>query len=291
MIPRSFKLVNGNGETQDITSKTVFFHEPTGLGFTKSNSYYRVGSRYILVDSYPEQIKISGKVALVGDNPYESYFNFVRFCELTPLYLLYTPSPESGEEHYSGRIYRLPVLLTAIEKTELEQQGYLDVSVTFDALSPWFRYMVAENTAEDIRLPWGIKWGIRFGTSGFRDGIVSDGSANSPGRLTIYGPISNPHWIHYLNGNPIGEGGFNKNESVEISENEMIIIDNTKDPFTIIKSSKSGEVLEDLYPKSDFMTRRFIFLQPGTNTIVIKDGGGDISNNARLEAYLYYDTV
>ena len=294
MIPRTFKLINSNGETLDITSKTVFFHEPKGLGFTKTNSYYRIGSRYIMVDSYPEQIKISGKVALVGENPYESYFNFIKFCELTPLYLLYTPRPDAGEEYYSGRVYRLPVVLSAVEKTELELQGHLDVSVTFEALSPWFRYEVAANTSEDAEpLIWGIRWGIRFGAYGFKNGIVSDGASNSPSRLTIYGPIKNPKWKHFVNGNLFGEGRFNTEEvgDVEINENEMIMIDNTKDPFTIVKCSKAGDILEDLYPKSDFATKRFLFLQQGKNTIEIRDHVNGISNNARLEAYLYYDTV
>lgn len=292
MIPRTFKLVNGNGAAYDITSKDIFFHDPSGLGFRKSNSYHRVGRRYILVDSQPDQISVDGSIAFLGDNPYEQYFNFVSFTQITPLFLFYTPDPDMDPSVYkSGRVYRLPVEISSISKSEIKEEGYLDCSITFQGLSPWFQYVDLNNSNDVAPLVWGITWGVRFGYIRFADGIVSDGNIASPSRLTIYGPITNPTWEHYVNGKKSSSGSFNtKDGDFVVAEGEKIVIDNTDAPYKIVKIKADGTT-ENVYQKTDFSTSRFFYLMPGKNIVVIRDKDGEKYYNARLEAYLYYDTV
>ena len=297
MIPRLFTLVNGNSETYDITSTDTFFHEPEGLGYQKTNTYHRIGKRYILIDSVIDQPTISGKIAFVGSYPYESYSSFIDFCKYEPLILEYTPDIEGAPYGYiSSTTYRIPVVISKIEKTEIEEQGYLDVGIEFQGLSPWYKYVDLDNGDPNEKvepLIWGITWGVQFGYNPFSNGIISDGNPNSPAKLTIYGPIVNPTWSLYLDGNKVSDGGFNISTYGDfiLSEDENLVIDNTVMPYSITKVNvKTGEI-ENVYSKSDFMTTRFINLDPGKNIVVIKDQNGDNYYNARLEAYLYYDTV
>ena len=292
MIPRTFRLVNGNGESYDITSTTTFFHEPSGLGFSKSNSYHQVGRRYILVDSQPDQINVTGSIAFLGAYPYEQYFNFVSFLQITPLYLFYTPDPDVDPDYgKSGRTYRLPVEVASIDKSEILEEGYLDCSITFHGLSPWFRYVVISHEQGADPLIWGITWGIEFGSNGFAEGITSDGTIASPSRLTIYGPIVNPRWELYVNGAKQSDGAFNTTESnFTVAEGEKLVIDNTNVPFTVTLIKADGS-MEDVYQKTDFSTSRFFYLSPGKNIVKITDKDGERYYKAQLEAYLYYDTV
>ena len=294
MIPRTFIIVNGNDESYDITSTKSFFHEPSGLGFSKSNSYHRVGSRYIRVDSQPDQISVEGKIAFTGEDPYGDYFGFVSFCQVEPLYLYYVPDPDLDPAFStSGRIYKLPVTVSKIEKSEILQEGYLDCAITFEALSPWIRYVDNDNRVNRVApLVWGITWGIRFGTNPFREGIISDCNSSSPSILTIRGPIINPSWELYADGNYISDGRFDLSQGdFTLTEDEELVIDNTVIPYTITKINTVTGAVEDVYQKTDFTTARFIFLQPGQNVILIKNGNGKSHYDARLEAYLYYDTV
>lgn len=297
MIPRTFRLVNGNGVSYDITSKQTFFHEPSGLGFSKSNTYHQVGSRFILVNSQPEQISVQGSVAFLGDDPYGEYFKFVSFCQIEPLYLFYTPDPDlDPAASTSGRTYRLPVTVSRIDKSEILKEGYLDCSITFEALSPWIRYIDLDNGDQATKvepLVWGITWGVRFGFNPFSEGIVSDGNTASPARLTIRGPITNPTWSLYVNGNKVSDGAFDTatHGDFVLAEGENLVIDNTVTPYSITKvNTVTGEV-ENVYQKTDFTTTRFINLNPGRNIVFVKDDENKKYFNARLEAYLYYDTV
>jgi hypothetical protein len=292
MIPRLFVLVNGQNETYDITSTDALFHEPTGLGYQKTNTYHRIGKRYILIDSVLEQPTISGKIAFAGEYPYESYSSFINFCQYEPLILEYTPDIEGAPYGFtSSTTYRMPVAISKIEKTEIEEQGYLDVGIEFHGLSPWYKYVDLNNDDDQNPIPpliWGIKWGVQFKSDPlFKSGIYSDAPSNSPARFTIYGPITNPKWEHYVNGELVETGAFS--EDFSLGEGEELVIDNTEPPYTITKFS--GDVAEDVYQKTDFTTKRFISIMPGLNTIRILDSDDEAYYNARLEAYLYYDTV
>ena len=286
---RIFTLVNSAGETYDITSKSSLFYDPSGLGMSVSHSFRQVGDRWVKVDSKPQQGSIGGKIAFVSDDPYLSYYNFVDFIKKEPLILLYCPNPDATGKP-SGLVYRRNVLVSKLSKTELEMEHWLNCSITFVALTPWYKYQAISNGKEeelDI-LKWGITWGLNWGPlSEYEKGITSDGNVNSPAKLTIYGPVTNPRWTHYVNGIEFETGKITAN----IDENEYLIVDNTVDPYVIQKrSAVNDSFIADLYESSDKTTKRFISLQNGTNTVSVT-GDGVTNPYTKLEAYIYYDTV
>lgn len=290
---RTFTLVNAAGETCNITDTSLFFHDPAGLGFSRDPLYRQVGNRWVIVNKRTQQSSISGRVALVSDDPYLSYFNFVQFVNQEPLTLMYTPNNEASSEVASGVTYRRSVIIKHMSKSELTHEGYLDCDIEFAPLGPWYKYVAISNGTDSVvnSLKWGVTWGINWGPlDDYSNGIRSDSGIDSPSRLTIFGPVANPSWKHYVNGIEFETGKLN---NVSIGANEYIVVDKIALPSTIRKySAVNGEVLEDLYSKSDFTTKRFLTIKSGINTVAVTgEEPGSLEPVVKLEAYIYYESV
>ena len=287
---RTFTLVNGAGESCNITDKQLFFHDPKGLGFERKMTYRQVGDRFVRVNKKISQKDITGKVALLGEDPYLSYFNFTQFVNKEPLILLYTPNDQASSSIASGTQYRRNVDVKKIDKTELTKQGYLDCDITLTPLTPWYRYTAIANGSVDVSqlLKWGVTWGIDWGPlNEFERGITSDAVMASPTRLFIYGPVTNPTWRHYVNGQIKSTGKV----TATISSNEYLLVDCTSDPYRIQKRSAINDnLIADLYESSDFTTKRFIEIQNGVNTVAVT-GDNAADPLVKLEAYIYYESV
>ena len=292
---RTFTLVNGDSESCSVTEQQLFLHDVDGLGFERKNTYRQVGDRFVRVNSQPQQKSLTGKVALLGADPYQSYFNFVQFIQKEPLVLYYTPNPDGDPAtNPAAYTYRRNVDVKKLTKSELEHAGYLNCSIELTYLTPWYRYVAISNginNDEDL-LKWGIEWGIEWGPfDEYSKGIRSNSPISSPSRLTIYGPVTNPTWKHYLNGIVVEEGKV----SVSLSSSEYLVVDNIGDPYSIVKRSRSNlSLVTDVYSSSDFTTQRFINIQKGINTLVVegKDGSNnDIKPLVKLEGHIYYESV
>lgn len=290
---RYFTLVNSAGEARDITNTSLFFHEISGLGFTKEPTYRQIGNRLLVVNKKTQQESILGKVAFFEDDPYSGYFDFVQFITQEPLTIMYTPDDSSPKDSPSSITYRRSVIVKKLSKKELEQAGYLDCEIELAPLGPWYKYMAISNGTDSVvnSLKWGVTWGINWGPlDDYSNGIRSDSGIDSPSRLTIFGPVVNPSWRHYVNG-IIAETG--KLNDVEVASNEYIVVDKIALPSTIRKySAVTGDIVEDLYSKSDFSTKRFITIANGINTVsVTGEEPGSLEPVVKLEAYIYYESV
>lgn len=290
---RIFTLVNSAGESCNITDTSLFFHDPSGLGYSQEPKYRQIGNRWVVVNKKTQQSSISGKVAFVTKDPYLGYFNFVQFISKEPLTLMYTPNDVAASNSPSGITYRRSVIVKRLAKTELKEEGYLDCDVEFAPLGPWYKYVAISNGTDSVvnSLKWGVTWGINWGPlDDYSSGINSDSGIDSPSRLTIFGPVINPSWKHYVNGVEFETGRLN---DISIGSNEYIVVDKIALPSTIKKySAVNGEVLEDLYNHSDFSTKRFITIKSGVNTVAVSgEEPGSLEPVVKLEAYIYYESV
>lgn len=357
--PRRFILRNGSNDTYNITSENTLFYDPSGLGYERDETFRRVGDRFVLVSTAPRQQTISGKLALIGNDPYESYFHFVQFCNNTPLTLIYQPNPAAenkkhiGEDTYivSGIPYERSVRVRRLEKTEINKYGYLDIGIDFDCLTPWYKpievftdpkdaddelvddfftfndgtpdnygiwpaeeaarivqgnpytlgyfefvddhYQRTHDEAFNPNKTYYVEVGFSFGKDVTMNSIIdSDSHNNSPCRLCIYGPISNPRWIHYAEGyyGPFATGGVD----VDIPAGKMLVVDNSTDPYEISIYTTDNVFVESVYQNSHFDTERFIDIQYGRNQIRVTGTLGDDENAKvpiKLEAKIYYDSV
>lgn len=311
---RYFSLINNSGETLDITTKNIFFNEIAGLGFEEETSFRHVGEVWWLNTASYRQKPITGKIIFTDYNnadPYIEFRKFFRFITKVPLTLLYYPDGLEGKE------YRRRVRVTKLEKSELNVYGVFDETIEFTPYTPWYELMIAENkgSISDFTGKW--IWGDgadnppvvfaptpdtaippRFG-SAERRWVSLDifSSGNSPARFIMYGPISEPSWTHYVDGNAVATGGFS--EEITIDADEALVVDNVDEinqikVYSYFTNTEGepviGEVLRDLYQKRDFNVPCFISLRPGNNRIAVSSSTED-PIRMRLEGHVYNAVV
>ena len=306
---RKFGLITSTGKEIDLTSDTIFFHQPDGLGYDENASYRRIGSRWILLDRYEEQGEISGTLIFMGRKPYNQYRNFVYNTYRTGLKLTYTVDD-------GNTLYLRDVIISSIQKTELNLGGYLECPITFKASTPW--YLVKTISTKPVRLTakngwiwerystWAGSQSDRSAHISFRSAPDMTLSINiksnilSPCALMINGPMTNPRWRHTTGSTVRSEGLVN----CTIGEHQFLVIDNRTAPYSIKifreASDEDGytgwpdykQMVSNVYDKSDFGMERFIQLRRGDNDIEVyslEPSTGTVF--IALEANIYHASV
>ena len=276
---RKFKLINGEGGSFDLNSKAAFFHSIGGFGFTDETQYEQIGTDFYALDEAFKQGEMSGKILFAGANPYAKYREFTRFVRATPLILVYEPDVS----------FRVPVRLTQIGKAELENGGQsLNCEVTFHAEGLF--YKTVQKYSETILVGGKVyPYTYTYSYSDISQNSVmieSDSYEDSPCKITIYGPVTNPIWKHYVNNELYETGSYEGT----IPSDHKLVIDSTNVPYSITEKGISDEIVADRYQYCDFTTERFFHLQHGTNRISVTHDG---LNNVQVlvEAKITYETV
>ena len=278
MNVRSFKITNKSGQSYNLLTRDLFFHGVSGLGYAEDTTYQQFINRYSVIDAKFEQWAPAGYIMFTQPGAYEKYRQFVRFCQNTPLTLYYTPA---------GTTYQMDCRLSQIEKTELQGDG-LNCRVVFRALTPFYSVVSVYNSGEITDgKTYNYTYDYQYSDSIVQTVIIeSDSYSECPARLTIYGAATNPSWQHYVN-NVLYETG---SVTGVIAPNRKLVVDSTHIPYSITQQDLAGNVVQDMYPLSDFATERFILLQHGTNTIVVAHEGST-TLKMEVEAMLEYASV
>lgn len=311
---RYFSLINNSGETLDITTKTIFFNGVSGLGFEEEASFRSVGSVWWLNYATVRQKPVAGKIIFTDyddTDPYESYTDFVRFIQNAPLELEYLPRGLDGSAYYRR------VRVTKLTKSELTQYGALEEDIEFTPYGPWYETIYSRNKVNEDEYKGGWVWGdgaehpdvvfpptpegstpTIFGAdSNYQVAADIPFCDESPARLTIYGPATNPRWTHYVNGEAISAGGFTRD--VTIAADEALVIDNTTEISEIAvyaldqndeEKLALGAFRRDLYQIRNFDNDCFITLEAGCNRVVVTTSGGE-ALKLSLEGHIYNATV
>lgn len=307
---RYIKLKNSAGVEYDITSKNALFHDIQGLGFSEDGDYKAIGDVWVLNSVSSQQSPISGDICFgYEEDPYGTFNTFANFIRETPLTFLYFP------KGLGGTCYMKRVRVSSLEKGELNEYGVLDCPVEFLPQTPWYEEVSIETSAseKDVSTP-GWVWGGTSPTSlplvfepSTDDGtkrkarfrgeyiksvqVKSNTSKKNPVRLTLFGPLMNPFWSHYVDGKLVSSGGFVASETVSVGENEKLVIDNTDGKYSLkICRADTGELLRDVYRLRNFNLPCFFYMQEGNNQFVISSSDGRV-NQIKVEGHMYYDTV
>ena len=307
---RYFKLENSASPTPeelDITTTDILFHDISGLGFDEQTDFTSVGSVWKLNSVSYTQKAVSGKVYFTdnhGTTPYTKYTRFKNFIDKPPLILLYYP------EGIDGLCYRKKVRVTKLEKTELDKYGGLDVGIDFTSYTPWYEVIEAKNGGEIVENDTGWVWGdgdqnpplVFEPTEGmdaipakFRNevrapvDIYSNVDNDSPVRITIHGPVTNPVWSHFVNDRFIASGGFDSNSSLTLTADERLVIDNTEGEYAMRVYSDIADP-RNVYALRDFDLQCFFTLQKGKNTIIVTSTGTN-AIKVEVEGHVHYATV
>lgn len=277
---RKFTLVNGNGARYSLMDTEHWLYEPDGLGLNFKSKYSQVGSNFIRTKVVSDPDDVTGKIMFTGEHQYANYKDFSAFIQIEPIKLLYDPH---------GIEYEAEVDIMSVDKSEIDADtGILQCKVKIKRMSRWRRVIIQRN---DPTVAQGKIYTYSYPFTYGKDivnnvTIESDTSFESPCKITIIGRCLNPVWRHYSNGDLISSGKV----YTSLTDGQRLVIDDTKIPYSIKKIDASNNVIADLYEDSDFTTKRFFFLQRGSNRISIGHDGVDDLELA-VEARLEYETI
>ena len=277
---RKFKLINAIGQEYDLNDLDFFLYNPDQLGFRIGTKYETVGSQYHPYEESIEQPKPKGTIRFKQPGAYDKYDAFAVFCRRKPLRFEYTPS---------NTTYTLDCEVSELKKTEITTIG-LTTPITLVGLGKWYKKVTEQTSDEDEGdgKTYSYTYPYVYSNSARGTVVIEDDSSekDSPAKITIFGPVVNPRWNHYLNGVKIADGGVN----AIIPNGHKLVVDATSFPFMMTEQDMAGNVIYDRYEDSVWDTERFIHLQPGTNRITIGHSGANYPN-LLVEVKLQYATV
>ena len=272
-----FVLINASGQRQEIVKKARHAFDVSGIGFRRNESYAQVGNRFVPLDNRYQQGKLNGSMRFAFP-AYADYYALVRFIDDSPLTLEYTNS--------TGVFYR-DVIVSSVERSELVTSGDRVLSFELAALGLWYRLQTEVNNGEATNgkiyavdeddTPIGYEYPYTYGESAGVLRIQSDSYEDSPAKLTIFGPVTNPTWAHYVNGVQVATGGI----TATVLSGHKLVIDATVTPYSICVYDMQNTLITDVYGLSNFATERFIILKHGSNVVTVT-GGTEIMIEGRI---------
>ena len=270
---RQFKIINAVGAEFDLNSLDSFLVNPDGLGYSNDSDFENVGYDYYITSTAISQPKPHGTIKFTS---YERYLEFIKFIQREPLKLCYT----AAEAHY------LDCVLGSLSKGEIESRK-LSVTIQLIGISQWYKYRKeAVGSEAVIGKYYPYQYAYTYTDKAQGDvHIVSDSALDSPAKLTILGPCTNPKWVHYVNNKKESEGRV----IATIPDNHRLVV-SSEYPFSIKEYDEYNNEIADRYEDSDFETERFVFLKHGENKVSFMHDGNE-EMNATAEGKIYYVSV
>jgi hypothetical protein len=170
--------------------------------------------------------------------------------DVNNMYLDSSPIEIKEYDSESQNYYR-EVEIKSVEKTELDKTESLESKVSFECLEPWINRVTSLVEHDEDDANYMI--------------VDSDSHTLSPCTLFIEGPVSNPEWKQYVNGNEIVTGKY----IGDILDGETLVIHSKPGENKIYLLSNN--TFTDVYQNSDFSTARFMYIRYGNNKFVVNN--------------------
>lgn len=205
---REFWLTNSLNEIFHLTDQKtkILFSSPSGLGFTKTYDYEKVGNSQIVIDEQLELPDVSGEIIFFNDSlgsMYNDYSKFIEFISHEPVTLHYR-IPSDLTDYYSE------VIITRLEKSEVNNQtNYLSCPITFHRLTEWLTnddyVIVLTNTTSDTGKFYALEREYHYAGTDLSGTEIFNNGTNEVGfQLTINGEIQNPQFTLTQDGKQYG---------------------------------------------------------------------------------------
>lgn len=276
---RKFALRNSKGQRYDLNEMDFFLFNPSGLGFTRDTEYQKIGNSWkIHADSFSQEPR-NGYVRFKEPHSYKKYFDFMVFAQQIPLVLEYTPENQT---------FYMDCVIGLAEKTEIQGEG-LRCSIQLTPLSLFYKQYSAESADSAMNTGKVYDYSYPYQYANSAQGTISidsDSSEDSPCKVTIFGPLINPLWYHYVENVRVESGKM----TGEVISGHKLVIDTTTMPYRITEQDMIGNVIYNRYENCDFSTERFFFLKFGHNRISAGHSGAAIPHLI-VEGRLQYATV
>lgn len=282
---REFKLVNEKGQEYSLMNINDYclLTEPSGLGYSYSTEYERLGNTFIANLRKVEQGQINGIANFIK---YDNYKNFIDFIESAEkLRFSYKIPFEQGVKEYFK-----DVEIQSLSKSEIQTNGLISESIVFDCLSLWYE----ENTViytiqpEAGEIRWDFRWDSRFIDYDTRSlSYINKGHVEAPVLIEMLGHLVNPKIEFYIDGELYQTVSVN----IDIAEYEKLLYNTKENEFYIRKQNTDGTI-EDLYDLDfiDFYNDNVIRL-PLNRSCEIKLKADNEVLNAQVTILVYYKAV
>lgn len=282
---REFKLVNEKGQEYSLMNINDYclLTEPTGLGYSYSTEYERLGNTFIANLRKVEQGQING---IVNFLKYDNYKNFIDFIESSEkLKFSYKIPFEQGVKEYFK-----DVNIQSVPKSEIQTNGLISEPVIFDCLSLWYEentviYTIQPETGE---IRWDFRWDSRFTDYDSRNlTYINKGHVEAPVLIEMSGHLVNPKVELYIEGELYQTVAFN----VEIAEYEKLLYGTKENEFYINRQKTDGTI-ESLFSLDviDFENDNIIRL-PANKSCELKLTADNEVLNAQVTILAYYKAV
>ncbi len=231
---REFKLVNEKGQSYSMMDiyNYCLLTEPSGLGYGYNAEYEQLGNTFITNLRRMEQGQINGQVNFLNYDNYKKLIDFIEKSE--SLKFSYKVPLTNGVKEYFK-----DVQIKDITKTEIQENGVMSESITFDCLSLWYEEnkTIYTITAQDNEMRWDFRWDSKFGDYTARKlSFINQGHVEAPILVSIDGQVLNPKLELYV------EGQLYQTVEIDtlINQYEKLLYSSKENDFYINRQNTDG---------------------------------------------------
>lgn len=284
MHVRRFLLENEKGQQfrMDNLDEGCFLTSPSGLGYSYNVNFVQLGYDFIENNRKINQQILKGTAYFKSYNMVKNFIDYVESAKnLKWIYKI----PFENEE----KIFYRDVVITKLDKTE-KSGRWLAGPIEFASKSLWYEQ---NETIFKIRpqineTRWNFNWNTVFNDNSSQSiNYENKSHTDAPITLEIDGPVSNPNFEIYVNGELIQEVKI----KVNILKYEKLIYNSKENEFSIAKIKTDGtkESLFDL-DIIDFKNNNVICI-PQNKICELRIRADNTIENAKLTIYPQYKCV
>ena len=235
---RKFKLINEKG--QEFSLMDIYNYclltDPSGLGYGYDIQYQTIGNSFIEDLRTVQQGQISATLNFLNYDNYAKLINFVESSESLRFVYEIPYSDGTYKQYYKD------INMQIISKTQLQTNGILSESVTFDCLSLWYEENTTIYTTGTLEngIRWDFDWDSYFTDYSSRTlQFVNQGHVEAPIYVEIDGAVKNPEIQLYVEGKLYKKVKVN----IDIQKYEKFYYDSRENSFEITKQNTDGSTL------------------------------------------------
>ena len=284
MRVRRFLLENEKGQQfrMDNLDEGCFLTSPSGLGYSYNVNFVQLGYDFIENNRKINQQILKGTAYFKSYNMVKNFIDYVESAKnLKWIYKI----PFENEE----KIFYRDVVITKLDKTE-KSGRWLACSIEFASKSLWYEQneTIFKIKPQINETRWNFNWNTVFNDNSSQSiNYENKSHTDAPITLEIDGPVSNPNFEIYVNGELIQEVKI----KVNILKYEKLIYNSKENEFSITKIKTDGtkESLFDL-DIIDFKNNNVICI-PQNKICELRIRADNTIENAKLTIYPQYKCV
>ena len=284
MHVRKFLLENEKGQQfrMDNLDEGCFLTSPSGLGYSYNVNFVQLGYDFIENNRKINQQILKGTAYFKSYNMVKNFIDYVESAKnLKWIYKI----PFENEE----KIFYRDVVITKLDKTE-KSGRWLACPIEFASKSLWYEQneTIFKIKPQINETRWNFNWNTVFNDNSSQSiNYENKSHTDAPITLEIDGPVSNPNFEIYVNGELIQEVKI----KVNILKYEKLIYNSKENEFSITKIKTDGtkESLFDL-DIIDFKNNNVICI-PQNKICELRIRADNTIENAKLTIYPQYKCV